>query len=293
MCSGKGLLTEAGHPARPVCPYTLKMREASIIVVKALARASGGALLFSLPLLMTMEMWEFGSYLNGLRLAVLLAVTVVVLAALSYHIGFEETFNWLDDIRDGLAAFAVGFVVAAAALWIFGVINARTTFDEAVGRIALQAVPASIGASLARAQFGQVKEQDARRSGFATEMFHMSVGALFFAMNLAPTEEMVLISYMMTSWHAIALIVISLLVLHVFVYAVEFHGQSPKPEDTHFIWVFMRYTLGGYTLAFLVSAAILWSFGRFEGSGFIAGLMSTIVLAFPAAVGAAAARLLL
>lgn len=269
------------------------MREASITAIKGLARAAGGALLFSLPLLMTMEMWEFGSYLNGLRLAVLLVVTVAILTALSYHIGFEETFCWKDDVRDGLAAFAVGFVVAAAALWLFGAVNSKTTFHEAVGRISLQAVPASIGACLARAQFGQTKEQDARRSGFATEMFHMCVGALFFALNLAPTEEMVLISYMMSEWHAIALIVISLLVLHAFVYAVEFHGQVPRPEDAHPVGVFMRYTLSGYALAFLASGAILWSFGRFEGSGFVPGLMCVIVLAFPAAVGAAAARLLL
>lgn len=269
------------------------MEAANISIPRELARAAGGALLLALPLLMTMEMWDFGSYLDPYRLVTLLTVMVGVLTALSYHIGFEETFEWKDDLRDALAAYAIGFVVAAVTLWILGVISEETNLEETVGRVALQSIPASIGACLARAQFGQLRPQDARKAGFGTEMFHMGVGALFFAMNLAPTEEMVLISYMMTPWHAIGLVLLSLGLMHAFVYSVEFHGQSRKPEDMSHAGVFMRYTLAGYALVLCISALILWSFGRFDSGGFIWALMATIVLAFPGAIGAAAARLLL
>ena len=39
----------------------------------ALARAFAGALIFGLPLLMTMEMWALGFYMEPLRLALFLA----------------------------------------------------------------------------------------------------------------------------------------------------------------------------------------------------------------------------
>ena len=44
-----------------------------------LARAFGGAVIFAFPLMMTMEMWQFGFSMDRLRLAVfLLAVSAVV-----------------------------------------------------------------------------------------------------------------------------------------------------------------------------------------------------------------------
>jgi uncharacterized membrane protein len=48
-----------------------------------------------------------------------------------------------------------------------------------------------------------------------------------------------------------------------------------------------------YALALLVSLYVLWSFGRSDGLAFGELLMQTVVLGFPAAIGAAAARLIL
>ena len=110
---------------------------------------------------------------------------------------------------------------------------------------------------------------------------------------MAPTEEVVLISTMMTGWHALALVVVSLAIMHAFVYAVEFRGQvSLHPELS--VWSeFLRLTVVAYALALLVCVYVLWSFGRSEGLALGELLMQTIVLGFPAAIGAAAARLVL
>jgi len=59
-----------------------------------LARAFGGAILFPLPLLMTMEMWSLGSTMDKLRLALFLAVMFPVLGGLAYYAGFEQSFGW-------------------------------------------------------------------------------------------------------------------------------------------------------------------------------------------------------
>ena len=50
---------------------------------RGLARASAGALIFSFPLLMTMEMWAFGIHMDRVRLALFLLVTLAVVFGLS------------------------------------------------------------------------------------------------------------------------------------------------------------------------------------------------------------------
>jgi putative integral membrane protein (TIGR02587 family) len=104
---------------------------------------------------------------------------------------------------------------------------------------------------------------------------------------------MILIAYMMTPWHALALVLVSLLLMHAFVFAVEFKGQSTLPPGTPQWSAFLRFTVVGYALALLVSLYVLWTFGRTDGTGFAEVVSTTVVLGFPAAIGAAAARLIL
>ena len=118
-------------------------------------------------------------------------------------------------------------------------------------------------------------------------------GALFLAFNVAPTEEMVLISYMMTPWHGVALVLLSLALMHTFVYEVDFRGEHERPDDMGFWTLFLRFTVTGYALVLLVCLYLLWSFGRLDDTSIRAALMMVIVVAFPGALGAAAARLIL
>ena len=121
----------------------------------------------------------------------------------------------------------------------------------------------------------------------------MIIGALFIAFNVAPTEEMVLISYIMTPWHALALVLLSLILLHVFVYEVDFRGEHQRPQEMGFWTLFVRFTVVGYVLVLLVCLYLLWSFGRLDDTSVAAALMMAVVLAFPGTLGAAAARLIL
>ena len=262
----------------------------------ALARAFAGAIIFALPLLMTMEMWALGFYMDPLRLALFLALMFPVLVVLAYYAGFEESVSWRHLVLSACVAYAVAFIAAAAGLALLGVLRPGMSIGEIIGKVALQAIPASIGAMLARSQLGERKEQrdeERRRDTYHGELFLAAVGALFLAFNVAPTEEVVLISTMMTGWHALALVVVSLAIMHAFVYAVEFRGQvSLHPELS--VWSeFLRLTVVAYALALLVCVYVLWSFGRSEGLALGELLMQTIVLGFPAAIGAAAARLVL
>jgi putative integral membrane protein (TIGR02587 family) len=245
---------------------------------------------------MTMEMWALGFYMAPLRLALFLAVMFPLLVALAYYAGFEESVSWEHLVLSACVAYAVAFVAATAGLVLLGVLRPGMSNEEIVGTVSLQAIPASIGAMLARSQLGEREEQareERRRDTYYGELFLAAVGALFLAFNVAPTEEVVLISTMMTGWHALALIGVSLAIMHAFVYAVEFRGQtSTHPELS--VWSeFLRLTVVAYALALLVCLYALWSFGRSDGLALGELLMQTVVLGFPAAIGAAAARLIL
>lgn len=262
--------------------------------VRDLGRAFGGALLFILPLLMTMEMWAFGFAMDRMRLLVFIGASLPLLFGLAYYAGFSARRGFVNDLLDTAAALAVGFITAAALLLLFGVLNLQTTQADAVGQVAIQAVPGAIGALLARRQLsgggadaGAGGDED--QASYFGELFLMAVGALFLALNLAPTEEMILIGYKATPWHALAILYSSLALLHIVMFTAGFAGQE---EQGHPITAFFHFTLPGYAIALGVSLFTLWAFGRTDGEDLAGVVNTTVVLALPASVGAAAARLL-
>jgi putative integral membrane protein (TIGR02587 family) len=261
-----------------------------------LARAFGGAIIFSLPLLMTMEMWFLGFYMDRLRLFLFLVLNFVMLVGLSRFAGFEPTVRRVDDVMDALAAYGVGVIASCLILTTFGILNSQMSVDELVGKVAVQSVPASFGAMIARKQLSSGHDQEAEdaaeeKAGYGGQLFLMMAGALFLAFNVAPTEEMILISFKMLPWQSIVLALLSILILHVLVYGVGFAGQEAKPEGRGPTAIFLCYTIAGYAVALLVSLYVLWTFGRMDGADITQAATMMVVLGFPAALGAAIARL--
>jgi putative integral membrane protein (TIGR02587 family) len=256
---------------------------------RGIARAAAGALIFGFPLLMTMEMWELGFHMDRLRLALFMVVTALVVFGLSRFAGFRDDTTFFDDMLDSLAALAIGFGVSGALLWLMALIGPDTSPREAIGMIAVQAAPASMGAMLANRQLGERAPGAAKedRAGYLGQLFLMAAGALFFAFNVAPTEEMILIGFKMSSWHTLALIAASLLLLHLLVFTVGFAGQKSHESQAR---AFLHFSLAGYGIALLVSLYVLWTFGRLD-EGLNATVRSVAVLSFPSAMGAALARL--
>jgi putative integral membrane protein (TIGR02587 family) len=258
-----------------------------------IAHDFGGAIIFSLPLLMTMEMWALGFYMDRFRLALFLLLAFATVMGLSYFEGGEETFRI--EVLDALTACAVGYVVATVMLLLLGIIKPGLSADELIGKVALHAVPCSIGAILARRQLGaeRTHKEHRRQEQYPGKIFLMAVGAIFLAFQLAPTEEMVLIGQMITGWHATVLALLSLCIMQAFLYSIEAKSRE-SPFSAGFFWgVFMHLTIVGYALALLLSLYVLWTFGRLEGEALREAMLSIIVLGFPAALGASAARLIL
>lgn len=248
-------------------------------------------------MMMTMELWWLGFYLDRFRLLVLLLATLPLLVFLARYIGFERTRGWLDDIADTAIALGVAAIVSVVMLTLFGTIAFDMPVDEIVGKVVIQMVPASMGALLAKSQFGAEAQDDDdapdEREHYGGELFLMAVGALFLGFNVAPTDEMILISYQMAPPHAVALVCLSLALMHGFVFAVGFAGGSEISPDERGWNAFCRMTLPGYVLALAISLFLLWVFARTDGMSMHSVVMATVVLAFPSAIGAAAARLIL
>ncbi|MDQ3219842.1 MAG: TIGR02587 family membrane protein [Acidobacteriota bacterium] len=265
-----------------------------------LSRAFGGAILFSFPLLMTMEMWRLAFYMDGLRLALFTLLTIPLLIGLSYYDGFEQTNTVKDDVREAFIAYAVGFAASTLVLILFGVITPEMSANEIIGKISLQAVAAGFGAMLTQSllviddETEKNAEKRKRSASYGGQLFLMVVGAMFLSLSVAPTEEMVLISYQMTYWHTAALAGVTLLMKYGFVYAAKFQGHHKvHAPDESFLSLFLRFTVVGYAIVLLISFYILWTFGSIDGLSFAEKLKATIVLGFPAAIGAAASRLIL
>lgn len=267
-----------------------RRREAAY--ARDLARAFGGALLFSLPLLMTMEMWWAGFTLDGVRLGVFLLVALPLLVGLAFYAGFSAGHRGLGHAAlDALVALAVGFLTAGLVLSLFGVFEPGAPPQQTAGQLLLQAVAGAMGALLAGRQLSAGRDDigDEDQASYPGELFLMVAGALFLALNMAPTEEMVLIAFRMDPLQVAALLLLSIGLMHAIVYRVGFAGQEVHDRP---LVAFVHYTLAGYGLVLLTSLYVLWIFGRTQGAGVGEIVDAVVVLSFPGAIGAAAARLL-
>lgn len=265
-----------------------------------LGRAYGGAIVFSFPMMMTMENWWLGFTMDGSRLTLFTLLAIPLLVGLSYFDGFEDTFTLADDIRETFTTYAVGFSASALMLFLFGVIGPEMSWDEVIGKISIQAITASLGAMFAQSILGGEKdaeehaEQRKRKASYGGQIFLTVVGAIFLSMSVSTTEEIMLISYQMTDWHAIGLVATTLLIMHGFTYAAE--NKLRGEGNQHKPWapgLFFRYTVVGYASVLVISLYILWTFGSINGMGVEEMMKVALVLAFPAGLGGAASRLIL
>src|SRR5688572_19571336 len=109
-----------------------------------LTRALGGALLFGIPLLLTMETWWLGAQLPPWQPLAMLALALVCCLPLVRSIGFKRETTLPSHLDQAVHAVAVG---AVAAFIILLALN-RFSFDDPsatiAGLVAVQALPLSL-----------------------------------------------------------------------------------------------------------------------------------------------------
>ncbi len=257
-------------------------------------RGLAGGLMFSLPLLYTMEMWWAGFIAQPFRLAGLLAFTYILLLGYNRFAGMHHDATWAEVAIDSVEELGLGLLTSALVLYLLGRIGPDTSADEALGKIVVEAAVVAIGFSIGTAQLhGDGKNDDEKqKSSFGGELVIAFCGAVLFAANIAPTEEIVLIAIETDPLRLFGLAVLSLAVGSVILYFSNFRRSSAIVHREGALDIALG-TLATFAVALIASAIILWLFGRFAGASMEIVVQQVVVLAFPATLGASAGRLLL
>ena len=266
------------------------------------ARAFSGAFLFGVPLLLTMEMWWIGASLPPWKLLAFLACAFLANLGLAHISGFKEGGRTLlADAEEAVESLAVGIAGAGIVLLVLARIGPGEPLYSSVGQIALQAIPLSIGASLANAVLvakGQTRTGDrpAARAGAwraaLTDLGASAVGALFIAFNIAPTEEVEMLALELSAGHRVALILLSLAAAYGIVFASGFGRHEERRAQPGPFQQPATETALSYVVALSVSFTVLFLLDKVQpGVPPSDVLARTIVLAFPASIGGAAGRL--
>ena len=263
------------------------------------ARGLAGGLMFSLPLLYTMEVWWAGFVAEPLRLVLYIATVFVLLLGYNHYAGLHHDHCWSEVVIDSVEEMGLGLLLAGAMLFLLGQIELDHSVSEIVGKITIEAMTIAIGISIGTSQLGGEKKAKAaaeasaeKEKTFAGQVAIAMCGAVLFAANVAPTEEIIMIA---TESHIAKLVGIALLSIALtamILYYIEFTGSRRLGRRNGVLSVIVG-TVISYAVALVVSALMLWFLGRFDESALLTCVSQVVVLGLAATLGASAGRLLL
>lgn len=271
-------------------------------------RGVAGGLIFSLPLLFTMEVWQASFSLHPGRLAFYLLTTFALLLVYNRFAGLrDEKATWWECAVDSVEEMGLGLVLAAWVLWLSGRLDAPMSLLESGGKIVMGGMSVAIGVSVGTAQLGAAQnssqddsrdeseksdEKENRGDDFLSQMALAFCGAVLIAANIAPTEEALVIAEE-TSPLKLLLIALFSLTLGAYVqFFAGFRGSAGLAADRSALNL-ARLMISTYAVALLASASTLFFFGRFDGESPQICAAQTVVVGLAATLGASAGRLLL
>lgn len=261
------------------------------------ARGAVGGLLFSLPILYTMEMWWAGFLCTPTRLLSGLCATFVMLALYNLYAGLRRDASVAEILVDSVEEMGLGLTGAAVMLWLLNRIDLSMAPLEIAGKVVVEGMVTAIGVSVGTAQLGgnSKSEQGAPVAYRDQEPWrHLSLaacGAMLLAANVAPTEEIKVLAAELSAAGVLGLAVVSFIVGAIVLHYSDFTSAVPARETGYFAAA--RSTTQSYAVALLVSAASLWFYGRFTDEAGAVICAQIVVLGFASMLGASAGRLLL
>jgi putative integral membrane protein (TIGR02587 family) len=256
-----------------------------------------GGLLFSLPLLYTMEVWQGGFTMPPERQIIYVLLALVLLLGYNRYAGLHPDVTWAEVAIDSIEELGIGLLLAALVLLLIGRIGAGQSAAEVVGKIVVEAVTVAIGVSVGTAQLGGGDEVTNRSRAMKTQVtfggqLTLAVcGAMLFAANVAPTEEIALIGIELSGPRLALVGLVTMALAALVLFYSDFRGARhwSRVEGAGGV---LRGTVITYAVGLATSAIILWLFGRFDGVGTAAIAGQSVALAVASTLGASAGRLL-
>jgi putative integral membrane protein (TIGR02587 family) len=271
-----------------------------------LIRGVSGSFLFGTPLLYTMEVWWIGSQLSPPVILAVLFTTLIIVFLLNRTAGFRKTKHkqFLDTVIDSIEALAIGIICAGLLLILLREIQLGTSLNEALGKLILESVPFSLGAALAdgflsgdRWSFSD-SGNDAKNhesdplNATLSDIGATLIGATIIALNIAPTDEIPMLSAAASPPELLLIIVASLLISYIIVFAAGFTTQQKRQQQQGIFQRPISETVASYLISLIAAALMLFFFKRltFEDPWML-WLSYTIILGLPASIGGAAGRI--
>lgn len=255
-------------------------------------RGVAGGTILGVPLLYTQEIWLHGRSVAPIVILAGLVVGFGVNFALSSFIGFRAG-RIQRPAEDAFVGMGLSIALSTLLLVLLDRIGAGTSAENALGVIALTAIPVSlgfsVGSALAPAVGGAMAETIRGGGG---DLLVAAAGALVFALNIAPTAEPILLAAQLDGVRLLLLVLASVVLPYLMVFYAEFGGREHRVASDGATQGPLTETLLAYVVAFAVSAAMLSVFGRVDAPDG-AALSRVVALAFPASIGAALGRLLI
>lgn len=276
------------------------------ISLKEYGRGITGGLLFSLPMLYTMELWWIGFISGPLPLLLYFVVGLFILMVYNHYVGLRSDHSLWEGLVESIEEMGLAILLTFFILWVTQRITPQMSIDEISGKIIVEAVTVAIGISVGKSQLGSNNEDDGSDDeddkdeignldgAHILRTINISLcGAILIASNIAPTEEIVVIAL---EAPVIKLLIIALLSIGIggaVLYHINFTGAKKWVAQPTNKWDVFSGTIIMYAVSLTASAFMLWFFGRFEDASLYAKVAETVVLGFPAALGASAGRLLI
>ncbi len=278
--------------------------------LKEYARGIAGGLLFSFPLLYTMEVWWTGFMVTPLQLIAMIVATYILLLGYNHFAGLRADASWRTVFIDSVEEMGIGILIAFFVLLLLNRIEWHSmALDEIVGKTIVEGMIVSIGVSIGTAQLGggndddeekerdKVNEEFWKNAGWWQRKLGLVVlalcGSILVGGNVAPTEEVVLMAFEATPFQILLMAVFSLVLSALIVFFSDFKGATTQGGPNSLAVNVITDTCLSYLTALGASAVCLYFFGRFGGVNFYVAFSQCIVLGVLSSLGASAGRLLI
>lgn len=272
------------------------MKEDKVLeTAREYARGTIGGLLFSLPLLYTMEVWWTGFIASPEKLIGCIVFTFLLLLGYNKHAGVRKDISFADLFRESVEEIGLALVVTFLFLLLINKVGFTMSFREIAGKVIVESMIVAIGISIGTSQLGEEKKVEngkKKNEGSTTQMLVLALcGGVLVSSSVAPTDEILIIAIASTPVHLIFMVLLSLLLCTLILGYIDFKNTNLQEEPDFRQTLFL--VVMSYFSALLVSFIMLWFFGRITGNGMDIIIAQIIVLAVPAALGASAGRLII
>ncbi|MBE9193517.1 TIGR02587 family membrane protein [Gloeocapsopsis crepidinum LEGE 06123] len=272
-----------------------------------LMRGASGGFLFGIPLLYTMEVWQIGSTAEPSEMLVVLAVTFIIIFLINRTAGFRKSQgdSPLQAAMDSVEAIAIGLVCSAGILILLRRITLETTLSAALGKTIFESVPFAIGVAVANEFIsGERKDKSGSKQDKAkqqnqdqlnatiADLGATLIGALFIAFNIAPTDEIPMLSSAISAPWLLAIAIASLLISYGIVFEAGFVNQQKRQQQRGLFQHPWSETIACYLVSIVASVLMLYFFHQLRlNDPWFMWLSYTILLSLPSTIGGAAGRL--